>query len=539
MQTIPSRVTDFAAVGNVTLASSTVVEPLVANWPAWSYLLPPVTASLYFSNYQLPLLNSFIEQPESHAKAVADPRLSGGPFVDLPPSRVPEVVRFREDSLRTYSENKKFSEDLVSFLREFASSGDGLALAPWYERVPESFRPFVELVYDYHQRPHVRFIEPLLYQSSLYRKESQAVRLFNLNRDGDRSYFLNTPRLPAAGTTEVFLSAPFDGDTCKTVQELASGALPVTEVRERLSLSDDEFARLAQLMAPAQEDTGTTPGDVYTYLGHASVMIHWKGTTIITDPVISVNPSDGGEPRYGFGDLPPRIDYVAITHNHHDHFSIETLLRLAPRIGTLLVPRTTGFVYGDVSLKAIAKRCNIGNVIEMDTLDSVPFPDGEIISVPFLGEHSDLAHSKNAYVVRTGRRFAFFGADSDNVNERVYSEVRKSVGAVDTMFIGTENVGGPLSWTCGPLLPSPPARQVNNSRRSNGCDAKRAQRIAEVLGSDRVYCYGMGLEPWVRHLLGAAMSAESPQLRTAQEFISTARGLGLEARLLHGTTSFS
>jgi len=66
----------------VTLAPSTIIEPHVSHWCAWSFLLPPVPASLYFTRYQLPLLDSFIQQPESHAKAAIDPQLSLLPQIE-------------------------------------------------------------------------------------------------------------------------------------------------------------------------------------------------------------------------------------------------------------------------------------------------------------------------------------------------------------------------------------------------------------------------------------------------------------------------
>ncbi|HEV2643305.1 MAG TPA: hypothetical protein VGT98_11380, partial [Candidatus Elarobacter sp.] len=282
MQTTPPVAGDVLALDKVTLAASTVVEPLVANWCAFSYLLPPVTASLYFTNYQLALLNSYIEQPESHAKAAADPHLSGGPFVNIAPSRIADVVRLRDDSLRVFDENKKLAEELAAFLNAFAvDAADGLAIAPWYGRVSERFRPFVELVYDYHHRPHVRFIEPLTYHSPLYRRESQGLRVFSLNRDTDRPYFMNTPRLPGGGGGEQFFSTPFDTDACKAITELSSAPLAFSELRERLELTDEDAESLAQLLVPAAPVTARRPSNVYTYLGHASVMTHWKGTTVI------------------------------------------------------------------------------------------------------------------------------------------------------------------------------------------------------------------------------------------------------------------
>lgn len=37
-------------------------------------------------------------------------------------------------------------------------------------------------------------------------------------------------------------------------------------------------------------------------------------------------------------DLPERIDYVVLTHNHADHVLIETLLALRFRVDTIVMP---------------------------------------------------------------------------------------------------------------------------------------------------------------------------------------------------------
>lgn len=55
---------------------------------------------------------------------------------------------------------------------------------------------------------------------------------------------------------------------------------------------------------------------------HACVLIEWHGVSILPDPFI---PEQGEIERFTFKNLPPRIDYVLITHGHHDHFVFESL----------------------------------------------------------------------------------------------------------------------------------------------------------------------------------------------------------------------
>jgi hypothetical protein len=192
-------------------------------------------------------------------------------------------------------------------------------------------------------------------------------------------------------------------------------------------------------------------------------------------------------------------------------------------------------LYGDISLKALAHRIGFKSVIELDTLENLRLPDGEIIAVPFMGEHSDLAHGKTGYVIRMGRRQLLIGADSDCLDKQVYDHVRRSIGRVDTVFLGVESVGAPLSWTYGPLLPQRPSHEEEESRRQHGCDARRAIDILEALGADRLYNYGMGLEPWLEHILGLRLDENSPQWQESEKLLAQANARGfLEAERLYG-----
>jgi hypothetical protein len=96
-------------------------------------------------------------------------------------------------------------------------------------------------------------------------------------------------------------------------------------------------------------------------------------------------------------------------------------------------------------------------------------------------------------------------------------------------------VGAPLSWTYGPLLPQRPSREEDESRRQRGCDARRAIEILEVLGANRLYNYGMGMEPWLEHILGLGLKENSPQWLESEKLLGQARARGfLEARRLCG-----
>jgi hypothetical protein len=192
-------------------------------------------------------------------------------------------------------------------------------------------------------------------------------------------------------------------------------------------------------------------------------------------------------------------------------------------------------LYGDISLKSMANEIGFRNVVELEDLESIPIMDGEIIAVPFMGEHGDLAHSKTGYVVRAGQQQILFGADSDCIDNRVYENVQSALGPVQTVFLGTESVGAPLSWICGPLFPQKITHTIEQTRRYHGANATTALELLEAVGANRIYNYAMGMEPWLDHLLGLCLTQDSPQIEESNKLLETARERGLSAERLFGT----
>src|SRR6185436_19797617 len=119
-----------------------------------------------------------------------------------------------------------------------------------------------------------------------------------------------------------------------------------------------------------------------------------------SDPVLSYT-YENDISRYTYLDLPDSIDYVLITHNHQDHILFETMLQLRHKIGTIVVPRSSGGALQDPSLKLMLRQIGFANVIELDEMESLDFPQGSITGLPFLGEHADLnIRTKLAYLCR-------------------------------------------------------------------------------------------------------------------------------------------
>ncbi len=522
------------------LADCAVIEPLVNQWSAWAHVISPVAASLHLQNYQMQTMRSYLADPQHHVNANKDAELIGGPFMNIPADRVGEIVQLLDETEKRQARNLELARTVVDYHNWIADEATGQSLEPFYETIPDALRGYVELVYDYYHRPTVRFLESFFYESEYYDKSLQSLRLFGLKRDDERAFFMSTPRLLNEG--QIDWRIPFDDPRCDELFKLDSQPCTLDYIRELLGLSPSDDARLLPLLSDEPVATPSRPDSDRVrikYFGHACALIEWNGVSILTDPFVGAAPVSGGLDRFTYSDLPERIDFALVTHNHQDHYALEALLRLRHRIGTLVVPRSNGMIWGDVSLKLMSRKLGFKNVVELDSLGSIDLPGGSIIAVPFFGEHGDLSHSKSGYVIRAGAEQMLFAADSDCLDRGVYENIRKALGPIQTVFLGMECVGAPLTWSCGPLFPRKPSRAQDQTRRHHGSNANAGMQIMEAVGATRFYNYAMGMEPWLEHLLGLNLTMDSTQIRESNELLSRARSRGFfAAERLYGKREF-
>jgi L-ascorbate metabolism protein UlaG (beta-lactamase superfamily) len=287
-----------------------------------------------------------------------------------------------------------------------------------------------------------------------------------------------------------------------------------------------------QVPVPARPYEG--PGVRWRYFGHACVLLETRGCTILTDPVISYSFNDAS-PRFTYQDLPPFIDFVLLTHTHQDHVLFETLLQLRHRIGTILVPRNSGGYLQDPSLKLILQACGFRNVVDLADMEEVTLGAGKIQAIPFTGEHCDLdIRTKAAWLVRLGSHSMLFAADSRNAVPGLYDRVHDQTGDVETLFVGMECDGAPLSWIYGPLLPRRPERGIDQSRRANGSDFPSAARLVEQFNCREVYVYAMGQEPWLHYISSIHYTPDSRPIVESNKLIEMAAKKGIITERLFG-----
>lgn len=517
----------------VYLKHNIVAEPLFNQWHAWSYLIPPAPAAMFTANSHLKMMRSFVSAPEVHVAALKNPAMLGGTFINHPVSKVPEIKELMNQTIDECASMLELADAIKTLDTMVQAQAMGTSLEGLYREVPAPLRGYVELVYDINNHPAVRFIEGLLYRSRFYRPDLQSIALFA--DSGERPFAFNTPKLRDDQTLHVrkpFRSAEFD-ELFKTKYKQR----PFGEIKEMLGVNDNDEPLLSSFFTTESEPTGARyegTGVRIRYFGHACVLIESRKVNVLVDPVISYK-SDGGIERYTYADLPDRIDYALITHNHQDHCMLESLLQLRHKITTVVVPRSNGGSLADPSMKLMLQQLGFPNVRELDELEMIEEDGGYILGLPFLGEHCDLnIRTKTAYLVKLENRSVLCVADSNNVEPQLYKHIHELVGDVDVVFIGMECEGAPLSWVYGPLLTKPLARKMDQSRRFDGSNCEKGLNLVSSLNPQHVYVYAMGQEPWLTYLTNIHYTDESRPIIESNNLVKDCLGGGRVSERLFG-----
>ena len=509
------------------------VDPLFNQWYAWNLLVPPVTAAVNTLERHLKMMTSFVNSPAMHAAALKNPAMRGGPFIDLDASRVADVKALIQTTQTRCAPLIEFARALVQLNKMLQEKAKGMAMETLYEHIPEPLRGYVELVYDMANNPSFRVHESLLYRSKYYAQDCQSVALGEIVEDRKRSFMLSTPRLPDGKT--VFLNLPFSDPRLDELFRMKRTPQPFDAIAERFKdvATADQLRPFFTEQAPKPAPRYTGDGFRVRYLGHATLLIESRDVTILTDPIISY--SYGVEPdRFTYEDLPESIDYVLITHSHHDHVHFETLLQLRHMVKNFIVPRNFDGFPQDPSLQLALQHTGFSNVHEIRDLDEIKIPGGTIAALPFLGEHHDLnVQSRATYRVEIGGRSLLAIADSGILDARLFDEIQRLYGKSEVLFLGMECEGAPASWIYGPMFTKPLTREVDQSRRARGSNFGEAVALIERLGfGSGVYVYAMGQEPWLSHILDNELSDESVSLAESKKLMAYCAERGITSEHL-------
>ena len=522
-------------LGRGYLSPRAKLEPLVGGWYAWPHLLAPHARAMNLLHRQLALLESFVNSPSLHVSASADPMLYGGNFVDLPIESRTVARQALEDARRERAGELRMAGQIRELDQLVGSFALGQPLDELYARLPEELQGLVEFHYSANGTPFFRLREALMYRS----QPGAPLQGFMLYpaKDNDRLFFLNTPRL-AGPEDSVRWESPFRNPELDMLSRSRRQESSVGDIAAALGLDEQGRKTLARLftedgpapVSPSMTDEGVR----IRYFGHACVLVQTKDVSILIDPTFA-HERDDDLATLTLSDLPDRIDHVFISHGHQDHLCPEILLQIRPLVHEVVVPQNNPGDVADPSLKLMLRELGYENVRSVEDLDSFDIPGGRVTSIPFPGEHSDLGvYSKSCIHIRLGEQSMMFLVDSDAADPVLYKRIREQVGTVDTLFIGMECEGAPLSWLYGPLLLRPVSRRNDQSRRGKGSGSDRAWAVVEALGCRRAFIYAMGLEPWNRHLLGLDYQSDSIQLKESDLFVARCRAAGIESDRLRG-----
>ena len=153
-------------------------------------------------------------------------------------------------------------------------------------------------------------------------------------------------------------------------------------------------------------------GDLYVWFGHSSFMLRLSGKVILVDPVLvkaspvawACRPFPGTD-VYKPEDMPARIDYLVISHDHWDHLDCSTVKALRHRVDKVVCPLGVGehLLYWGYTE---------GQIIELDANES----DGWFhclatrhFSGRGLGDR--MVTQRAAWLIDSGERKVFYSGD--------------------------------------------------------------------------------------------------------------------------------
>lgn len=517
------------------LKPNVVIEPLVERWYAWSHLISPATAAMNIQKRHLTIMDSYLIAPNLHAQAVLNPKMLGGPFMDLKGERIEEVTALKKKTIERQSNLLTLAKAISDLDQLLLTECKGFGLESAYRKVPEALKGYVELFYDRHENPGFRIFEALLYKSEYFNQESQSVAIWITNND-HRPFCLSTPRLDEPHI--LHLNIPFEHHGIDELSRMKRTPQTMAYIENTLGISSNQKALFRTFFTetvPSSYSKYTGDKVRMRYFGHACILIETKNVSILVDPLISYYGFHSDIEHFSDVDLPDQIDYVLITHNHQDHILFETLLPLRHKIRHIIVPRTSSGKLEDPDLKLMFNSIGFNNVKDIGEMNKLEFEDTIITSLPFTGEHCDLnILTKCCYLVQIDEFKMMFLADSRIVEPAIYQHIHKQIGDIDVIFMGMECDGAPLSWLYGPLITKKIGRDQDASRRLSGSDCAKGMPIIDIFNPKELYVYAMGQEPWVEFISSTRYTEESNPIVQSNQLIKLCQAKGIIAERLFG-----
>jgi len=200
--------------------------------------------------------------------------------------------------------------------------------------------------------------------------------------------------------------------------------------------------------------------DQYVWFGHSSFLLVLSGKTILVDPVLcqfspvaSFGKPFPGTDIYHPEDMPDRIDYLLISHDHYDHLDYHTVKALCERVGKVICPLGVGENFEHWGY-------NPEQIIELDWTD-VYRDEIAFNCLPtrhFSGRGIKRNTTQHAsWIIETPRRTVFYSGDSGFSNH--YERIGKLFPGIDLAIM--ENGQYDEQWCQIHTMPSELGKEVS------------------------------------------------------------------------------
>lgn len=237
--------------------------------------------------------------------------------------------------------------------------------------------------------------------------------------------FLYSPffgRRPTGKQLERIMQSPHyrDGEfqNLENTPQLAEGVTYYTVFRDFFFRKSKRDKPAQPLPSKKENLLNLRPDEnIVVWFGHSSYFMQVDGKTLLADPVFSGHASPvnfttkafAGSDVYTPDDF-PSIDFLFLSHDHWDHLDYETVLKLKPKVKTVITGLGTG---------AHLERWgfNRANIIEKDWGESADLGDGFTVNVKPARHFSGRGLKRNtslwvSFVLQTPTMKLFLGGDS-------------------------------------------------------------------------------------------------------------------------------
>lgn len=190
-------------------------------------------------------------------------------------------------------------------------------------------------------------------------------------------------------------------------------------------------------VAPQPPDLAGLQDNEVAWLGHACFAVRMAGKLILTDPYLTRTAGPLGLGPKRFIDSPvgarelPRLDLIAISHNHYDHIDVAALKAYRWHSETMVVC--------PIGVGPLIRRCGFTEVVELDWWQDCTLDRLTITALPAVHFSGRGLFDRNrtlwcSFALGSETRKVWFGGDT--APGRVFGEIGRRAGPFDLAIVG-------------------------------------------------------------------------------------------------------